>query len=727
MTAGKLASAKPGATTNTVLYRCPTTVTGSTVLNVCNQGSGGATYRAALRDYDQVLHLNGLNASEYKFTKGNPISGYKITLSPGLQYSAAIPGTEFTTTNAATGKILDIFKATSDVTYYTKVARVSNLALATDSQAGTFQGGETLTGATSGFTAKFRGDGGTGTSLNAEYVDIATGATTFNVSRNTGLGDGMYLTLGTEIDALTEIVTIDSSGINTTTNVLTVTRARLGTTARAIVGGLAINAWSASATVTTIDEGGTYAAGDTTLTVADSTGFISGGFALVDNEIIKISAVNGNDLTVERARYGTGDVDHNNGVNVTLLTDNGVYLANYWTEAESFTGGTSNASATAGFDVSTQATDDTKYILSTTSAGATNHELESTIQMTQGRKYIFDLSDASCTNYPLKISADDAEGPNAAGTEYTQGVSKVGTAGTGGAYTSIEISSTTEVTMFAYADGSPAGSTLGVGFGLGVQFDPVYAEVYIYDVGGETLIAGDTFLLNDVTQTVQPSGVTPGPYGYVQDFDATTQHLKVALGHGSAAFALNDDFYDSPTLNNGTRTMVRPVTGKALTINSIGAADASRTAGTYASISPNATGGSGDLTTSKFTVVVDGSGAATITVINGGFGHAGSDTLTINDSQLGGGGGAALTFDVATVSTAVHTDQTAIYSDSEYIFYDKAIATKVTDKNTSLVVGPGENLLVYSSAADLSYVVNGFEAASDDFTVLNMSKINVGG
>ena len=727
MTAGKLASAKPGATTNTVLYRCPTTVTGSTVLNVCNQGSGGATYRAALRDYDQVLHLNGLNASEYKFTKGNPISGYKITLSPGLQYSAAIPGTEFTTTNAATGKILDIFKATSDVTYYTKVARVSNLALATDSQAGTFQGGETLTGATSGFTAKFRGDGGTGTSLNAEYVDIATGATTFNVSRNTGLGDGMYLTLGTEIDALTEIVTIDSSGINTTTNVLTVTRARLGTTARAIVGGLAINAWSASATVTTIDEGGTYAAGDTTLTVADSTGFISGGFALVDNEIIKISAVNGNDLTVERARYGTGDVDHNNGVNVTLLTDNGVYLANYWTEAESFTGGTSNASATAGFDVSTQATDDTKYILSTTSAGATNHELESTIQMTQGRKYIFDLSDASCNNYPLKISADDAEGPNAAGTEYTQGVSKVGTAGTGGAYTSIEISSTTEVTMFAYADGSPAGSTLGVGFGLGVQFDPVYAEVYIYDVGGETLIAGDTFLLNDVTQTVQPSGVTPGPYGYVQDFDATTQHLKVALGHGSAAFALNDDFYDSPTLNNGTRTMVRPVTGKALTINSIGAADASRTAGTYASISPNATGGSGDLTTSKFTVVVDGSGAATITVINGGFGHAGSDTLTINDSQLGGGGGAALTFDVATVSTAVHTDQTAIYSDSEYIFYDKAIATKVTDKNTSLVVGPGENLLVYSSAADLSYVVNGFEAPSDDFTVVNMTKILAGG
>ena len=404
-----------------------------------------------------------------------------------------------------------------------------------------------------------------------------------------------------------------------------------------------------------------------------------------------------------------------------------MYLANYWTEGESFTGGTSNASATVDYAVSTQATDDTKYIVSLTSAGATDHILNSSLQFTQGRTYKFDLSDSSCTNYPLKISADDAEGPNGLGTEYTSGVSKVGTAGSANSYTSIDVTTSTEVSMFAYADGSPSGSTLGVGFGVQVQFDPVYDEVYIYDVTGEPLIAGDTFTLNNVTQTVQPSGVNVGPYGYVQGFDASTCHLKVVLGEGSQAFAANDDFYDNPTLNNGTRTMVRPVTGKALTINSVGAADASRTAGTYASISPNATGGSGDLTTSKFTVVVDGSGAATVTVIDGGFGHAASDTLTINDSQLGGGGGAALTFDVASISTAVHTDQTAIYSDSEYIFYDKAIATKVTDKNTSLVVGPGENLLVYSSAADLSYVVNGFEAASDDFTVINMSKVNIGG
>ena len=126
-------------------------------------------------------------------------------------------------------------------------------------------------------------------------------------------------------------------------------------------------------------------------------------------------------------------------------------------------------------------------------------------------------------------------------------------------------------------------------------------------------------------------------------------------------------------------------------------------------------------------MVVDGSGAATVTLLNGGYGHAGSDTLTVNDSQLGGGGGANLTFDVASISTGIHTDQTAIYSDADYIYYGKAIAANVTDKNSSLIVGPGQNLLVYSSAGDLSYQANGFETSSDDYEVVNMTKIATGG
>ena len=728
MTAGRLAASKPGATTNTVLYKCPVTLSGSTVLNVCNQNASDRTYRTALRNYDQVLHLDGLNTSAYKFAKGNPVTGYKINIQPGFQDASAIPGTTFTTTNGATATILDVFKPTSDVNYFTQVKPIGATALGADSLAGTLTNGETLTGATSGYTAIFRGmDGTSGAYI--QYSDVSAAATSVSISRTTGLADGMYLSIGT--DAATklggEISSINASGINTTTNELTITRNQLGTTSAAIPAGSAVNAWSASATVTTIAEGATYVAGDTTLTVANSTGFVSGGVILIDNELLTVSEVNGNDLTVVRGRIGTADVDHNDGVNVTLLTDNGLYLLNFWSEGEAITGGSSNATANMGFPVSTEQSISNKYIYSLTGVAATDHAIITGFQLNTGRTYKFDLVDASNNNHPLKFSADDAEGTNGTGTEYTAGVSKVGTAGTAGAYTSIEVTDSTSNTLFAYADGSPAGDTQGVGTSLSIQQTPTYAEVFIYDVKGEILAAADTFTISDVTQTIQPSGVTAGPFGYVQEFDPTTCHLKVTVGVGSSNFANDDSFYDSPTLNNGTRSMTTVRTGKALTLDTIGGADASRTAGTYTNISPNSSGGSGDLATTKVTIVVDGSGAATVTLLNGGYGHSAADTLTVNDSQLGGGGGANLTFNAATVSTGLHTDVTGIYNDEDYLYYDDTVAANTTDKNTSIIVGPGQNLLVYSSAADLSYQVNGFETTSDDYEVVNMTKIQTGG
>jgi len=724
MTAGRLAAKKPGATTNTVLYRTPIDKSASTVLNVCNQSGGALSYRAALRDYEQVLHLDGLNASGYKFAIGNPISAYKITLSPGFQDIQAVPGTSFTTTNGATATILDVFKPTSEVVYYTKVLPVSTTSLAGDSLAGTPTMGETLTGSTSGYTAILRGSDG-GTNFNIQYTDIASGATSLPISRTTGLADGMYLTTGYTGTLGGQVISINASGINTTTNVLTVTRSALGSTTAAIPAGSASIAWSASATVTTIAEGATYVTGDTTLTVANSTGITSGGIVKIDNELVEVSEVNGNDLTVVRGRYGTSDVDHNDGVNVTLLTNNGTYLVNYWSEGETVTGGTSNATATMGFDANTAAVIEIKYLLSTTGVSATDHAILLTPNLDIDRTYKFDLTDSTCTNYPLKFSGDDAEGPNGSGTEYTAGVSKVGTAGSGGAYTSIAVTIDTLQSLNIYADGAPGGSTTGVGLQINVQQDPSYTDLYIYDIKGEALAAADTFTIAAITQTVQANGVTAGPFGYVQDFDAAQCHLKVTIGEGSEAFAADDSFYDSPTLVNGVRQLTTVRTGKALTVDSVSGADGSRTAGTYTNISPNATNGSGNLTTTKFTVVVDGSGAATVTILNGGYGHTAGNTLTINDSQLGGGGAANLTFNAATVSTGIHTDQTGVYSAEDYLFYGNAVAANVTDKNSSLIVGPGQNLLVYSSAGDISYVLNGFETSSDDYTVVNSTKAQV--
>ena len=733
MTAGRLAAKKPGATANTVLYRCPTTVTGSTVVSVCNQSGSGASYRMALRDYDQVLHLdgpeseNGGSASTYKFVKGNPISAYKLTLNPGFTFGDAIPGTEFTTTNNSTGKILDIFKAAGEVTYYSQVKSISNTQFTPDSLAGTFAGGETVTGGGSGYTAIYRG--GDQVSAYFEFTEYGTGVTTMAFSRTTGLADGMYVTLGESADADAEVVTINASGINDLLDQVTVTRAQLNTSARTIPAGLASNAWSASATVTTINEGATFATGDSTLTVTDSTGFVSGGVVVIDNELCSIDQVNGNDLTLTRGIYGTADVDHNDGVNVTLLTDNGTYLVNYFQEGETITGGTSNASAGLNFLTNQSAVIENRYVVTSTGPSATDHVYVGQLQLNIDLTYKFDLSDASNANYPLKLSADAVEGPNdpTPGTEYTQGVSKVGTAGQAGAYTSIAIDENTAISLFAYADGtigSPPAATTGVGFSISVQTDPSYEQVFIYDVGGEPLIAGDTFTVNNVTQTVQSLGVAAGPYGYVMDWDPAKAHLKVALGAGSTEFVDNTEFYDTPTLNNGTRTIVKAVTGKILSVDSVGAADANRSAGTYANLTANATGASGNIAKAKFTVVVDGSGAATVTIVDGGEDFAAAETIQINDSQLGNGGGAALTFNAATISTAEQTGSTGLYGLEDYLYYDNAIAANDTEKNSGIVVGPGQNLLVYSSAADLSYIVNGFESPSDDFPVTNMTKVS---
>ena len=69
----------------------------------------------------------------------------------------------------------------------------------------------------------------------------------------------------------------------------------------------------------------------------------------------------------------------------------------------------------------------------------------------------------------------------------------------------------TPQSLFVYADGSPAGSTTGVGFGVGIQTNPSYTEIFVYDLTGEALVAGDTFTINAVTQTIGSNGVTLGP------------------------------------------------------------------------------------------------------------------------------------------------------------------------------------------------------------------------
>ena len=113
MTAGRLASKYLSATTNTVVYSADIDSTASVMVTVANWSGGAATYRLGLRDYDQILRVsgpqvnsNGGVASTHKFAKGNPVSAYKLNVSPGFTFTDAIPGTNISSTNGATAKPL---------------------------------------------------------------------------------------------------------------------------------------------------------------------------------------------------------------------------------------------------------------------------------------------------------------------------------------------------------------------------------------------------------------------------------------------------------------------------------------------------------------------------------------------------------------------------------------------------------------------------------------------
>ena len=725
MTAGRLAASNPSATTNTLLYRSVIDQTASTVLTATNISGSGVTYRAALRNYDQILKLDGDEPSNLIFNKGNPVSTYKLKITPGISFAAASPNAELNSQSGSRAKLLDVYKDTATINRYVKVEKVANFEGDSQTLIGTFQNGETITGAVSTFTATLKQFESTTGLIYANIADVAQGATSVKVSRNTGLAEGTKLMLSEDAAATgTEVITIDTGGIDVNNNTLTVTRGVYGTTASPIPGGQYAKSFIDSATASTINEGATFTAADVTLTLTDATGFLEGSFIRVGNEIMSVTTVAGNDLTIVRGQYGTSAVDHNDGSAVTQMTDAGDYYLNFFTESEGLQGGTSNATISSNVTQgSNSITNQDRFTIAEGSIGGV-YEYLTLSNHNNERTYRYDQSDSSNTGHPFRLS-EQADGTQTlTGAEYTTGVTKVGTAGQAGAYLDITITSGTPLSLYSYAEpavANTADANANYGFQIGTTLTPDYEEIYIYDVAGEPWAAAQAFEIGGTTYTVQANGVTVGKYGYVHEWNPTLNELKISLGVGSSAFATGDQLYDTPTLVDANRTMAEVVAGKVLAIDTVGAANASRTAGTYSGLSP--TGGSGSGL--KVDIVVAAStGAATVTLINGGKNYADGETLTVTDALLGGGGAPNLTFatDGIGAGDGIGATSTTYVKTEDYIHYGKAIAANASDRTTGIVVGPGQNLIVWASDTNIAFQVQGFESVSEDYTVLGNAK-----
>ena len=90
---------------------------------------------------------------------------------------------------------------------------------------------------------------------------------------------------------------------------------------------------------TTINEGGTFSDSDTTLTVTSGTGIANNDFILIDQEILKVTNVATNDLTVTRAQNGTTATTHADGATVFLIVGNASSADDFvgWGDAASVT------------------------------------------------------------------------------------------------------------------------------------------------------------------------------------------------------------------------------------------------------------------------------------------------------------------------------------------------------------------------------------------------------
>lgn len=73
---------------------------------------------------------------------------------------------------------------------------------------------------------------------------------------------------------------------------------------------------------TTINEGGTFSNSDTTLTVTSGTDISNNDFILIDSEILQVTNVATNDLTVTRGQNGTDADTHADGATVFLIEGN---------------------------------------------------------------------------------------------------------------------------------------------------------------------------------------------------------------------------------------------------------------------------------------------------------------------------------------------------------------------------------------------------------------------
>jgi hypothetical protein len=126
----------------------------------------------------------------------------------------------------------------------------------------------------------------------------------------------------------------------------------------------------------------------------------------------------------------------------------------------------------------------------------------------------------------------------------------------------------------------------------------------------------------------------------------------------------------------------------AATLTNVSADDPARTLGTY-QIGVDDWGSNGAGVKATFQVIVLSGGACTVTITSGGDGFIVGETITINDSKIGAGGGADLTFDIATTGGGYHFTHPVSGKQGKYGYHYVSDPSKIADVGTDATANPG--------------------------------------
>lgn len=166
------------------------------------------------------------------------------------------------------------------------------------------------------------------------------------------------------------------------------------------------------------------------------------------------------------------------------------------------------------------------------------------LELIEGHTYKFDQADSSNNNHPLRFSTT-ANGTHASGTEYTSGVTVVGTAGQSGAYTQI-IVPVGAPTLYYYCSNHS-----NMGWSATTASNTSIAISQVHELGLSNLVTGNISLPNAVLAQVHDLGSTD-----VTAQSVTIDNTNLDENH---SFSIADITFGNPSVSVTSITQIHNV------------------------------------------------------------------------------------------------------------------------------------------------------------------------